>query len=600
MALGSLRGFVEQGGQTVTTDGRVSSTFVQRSFPSSTVSIFNAGTLVLSTIFSDSIGTPKANPFVADSDGEWDFWAASGSYDIQFSGQGITTPFTLFGFFIPDPSITAPLPDPGSNGYLVRTALQTVVARTLTGTANEISVSNGTGAAGNSVFSLPASLTFTGKTITGGAYLPATIVGGTHTSITSFSIRSSGAAFDTAIAVTEVLSADRTLTLTLNDANRTINLAGNLTLAAAFITAGANSLTLTTTGITNVTLPTTGTLATLAGTETFTNKTLTSPRIGTAILDTNGNELLETPAAVGAVNQWRITNSSSTVVTFGAAGDGANVSATFFSKGTGNVIVTLNSVTRMILDGTANDLYLGNGITNAAPADHTVNGTGGSGANIAGGNLDLAGGKGTGTASGGQVAVRYPRRTGAGSGLQALSTQRFPVSTNLYTNTTSGTTVQNTVVETSLFAGAVASPGATLTLESGVTAPGSLYRLYMDFGYSTTGTPTIRFRVKLGAISIGDTTAFNAPTGTANGRCFIYANIFVDTVGAAASIRLELEGKFIAIAQGTAAVTAFTGSLGAVAIDLTANQTLDVTVQWGTASASNAIGMIHTSLERIR
>lgn len=138
MALGSLRGFVEQGGQTVTTDGRVSSTFVQRSFPSSTVSIFNAGTLVLSTIFSDSIGTPKANPFVADSDGEWDFWAASGSYDIQFSGQGITTPFTLFGFFIPDPSITAPLPDPGSNGYLVRTALQTVVARTLTGTANEI------------------------------------------------------------------------------------------------------------------------------------------------------------------------------------------------------------------------------------------------------------------------------------------------------------------------------------------------------------------------------------------------------------------------------------------------------------------------------
>lgn len=41
-------------------------------------------------------------------------------------------------------------------------------ARTITGTANEISVSNGTGTAGNPTLSLPTALTFTGKTITGG------------------------------------------------------------------------------------------------------------------------------------------------------------------------------------------------------------------------------------------------------------------------------------------------------------------------------------------------------------------------------------------------------------------------------------------------
>jgi len=72
-----------------------------------------------------------------------------------------------------------------------------------------------------------------------------------------------------AIVVNENLSADRTLNLIVNDADRTLNLTGNLTLAGAFITSGANSLTLTTTGATDVTLPTTGTLAILAA-NTFT------------------------------------------------------------------------------------------------------------------------------------------------------------------------------------------------------------------------------------------------------------------------------------------------------------------------------------------
>lgn len=46
------------------------------------------------------------------------------------------------------------------------------------------------------------------------------------------------------------------------NSGRTITLGGNVTTAAAFITSGANSLTLTTTGSTNVTLPTSGTLLT--------------------------------------------------------------------------------------------------------------------------------------------------------------------------------------------------------------------------------------------------------------------------------------------------------------------------------------------------
>lgn len=49
---------------------------------------------------------------------------------------------------------------------------------------------------------------------------------------------------------------------------------GSLALAGNFTTLGAYALTLTATGATNVTLPTTGTLSTLAGAETLTNKTI--------------------------------------------------------------------------------------------------------------------------------------------------------------------------------------------------------------------------------------------------------------------------------------------------------------------------------------
>jgi len=60
----------------------------------------------------------------------------------------------------------------------------------------------------------------------------------------------------------------------VNNGNKTITLGGNLT------TSGAFSTTLTSTDTTSVTLPTTGTLATLAQTETFTNKTINNSKIG--------------------------------------------------------------------------------------------------------------------------------------------------------------------------------------------------------------------------------------------------------------------------------------------------------------------------------
>lgn len=61
-------------------------------------------------------------------------------------------------------------------GILARTADDTWALRAITGTANEITVTNGDGVAGAPTVSLPAALTFTGKAITGGTFTSPTFI----------------------------------------------------------------------------------------------------------------------------------------------------------------------------------------------------------------------------------------------------------------------------------------------------------------------------------------------------------------------------------------------------------------------------------------
>jgi len=75
---------------------------------------------------------------------------------------------------------------------------------------------------------------------------------------------------------------------------------------------------------------------TLTGTQTLTNKTLTSPKIGTNILDTGGNELINFTATGSAVNELTIANASTGVTgpVISATGE-TNVGININPKGTG-------------------------------------------------------------------------------------------------------------------------------------------------------------------------------------------------------------------------------------------------------------------------
>ena len=71
-------------------------------------------------------------------------------------------------------------------------------------------------------------------------------------------------------------------------------------------------------------------------TDTLTNKTLTSPKIGTSILDTNGNELALLTATGSAVNEVTLANAATgNNPSFAATGGDSNIGIDLKTKGTG-------------------------------------------------------------------------------------------------------------------------------------------------------------------------------------------------------------------------------------------------------------------------
>lgn len=79
-----------------------------------------------------------------------------------------TNPTTLLGYGITDAqpldSTLSALAAFNTNGILTQTAADTFVGRTLTGTTNQITVTNGSGVAGNPTISLPSTILFPGTT----------------------------------------------------------------------------------------------------------------------------------------------------------------------------------------------------------------------------------------------------------------------------------------------------------------------------------------------------------------------------------------------------------------------------------------------------
>ena len=94
-----------------------------------------------------------------------------------------------------------------------------------------------------------------------------------------------------------------------------------------------------------------GTIVGTSDTQTLTNKTLTSPKVGTSVNDTNGAELIKVTATSSAVNEVTVANAATgNNPALSATGDDTNVGIDITPKGTGEMDVTASFMTGIFSD----------------------------------------------------------------------------------------------------------------------------------------------------------------------------------------------------------------------------------------------------------
>jgi len=136
---------------------------------------------------------------------------------------------------------------------------------------------------------------------------------------------------------------------------------GNLTITTATLVANLEATTATLGG---------SDIISTDNTKTLTNKTLTAPKIGTSILDTNGNELLVLTATASAVNELTYANAATgNGPTLTASGGDTNIDVSILPKGSGQVII--DNLTFPAADGTADQILVTDGSGNLSFVDNS-------------------------------------------------------------------------------------------------------------------------------------------------------------------------------------------------------------------------------------
>lgn len=271
------------------------------------------------------------------------------------------------------------LADPGANGVVIRTSAGVTTARTLTGTANRIAITNGTGVSGNPTFdigsdvvTLTGSQSLTNKTLSVPTIADFTNAAHAHTNaagggqLNASNIFSAGTvpvarlpimvgdagAGGTAGLVPAPVTGDATKFLRGDATWQTVSGGGGSPGGSDTQLQYNNASAFG--GVSGATSDGTNVVFGSA------NLRATSPRFTTSILDANGNAMLTFTATGSAVNGFSFTNSATgNSTTLATVGSDTDVDLTVSPKGAASTIFTKNLLFNVGTGGLDNLIYVG-------------------------------------------------------------------------------------------------------------------------------------------------------------------------------------------------------------------------------------------------